>query len=103
MQFYLSHIDYEEETVMPALWKLCTDDELTNTARKLLGDQAPKEIMDNLEMILPAMNPTERVSILNRGRATLPQEAFQAVLKIAEQVLSSEEWSLLKKMLKLED
>ena len=102
MSFYLSHIDYEEETVMPALWKLSTYDELSNIRGKILGDAAPKELMDNLGMILPAMNPTERFTILNQGRATMPPEAFQAGLKIAEHVLSSEDWSLLKKMLKLE-
>lgn len=103
MSFYLSHIDYEEETVMPTLWKLCTYDELVNTHGKIMGDQTPKELMDNLGIILPAMNLTQRTSILNQARATLPPEAFQAGLKIAEHVLSPEDWSLLKKILKLED
>ncbi len=101
MSFYLSHINYEEETVMPAMWQLCTSDELLDARAKILGDQVPKEQMDNLSMMLPAMNPFERARILNQGRAMMPPEAFQAVLKIAEHVLSPEDWLLLKKMLGL--
>jgi hemerythrin-like domain-containing protein len=99
--FYLNHIDYEEEHVMPSLWKLCTNDELAETFKKILADPTPKESMDNLMLMLPAMNPSERFMIFNAGRATLPPEAFQAALKIAEQVLTAENFISLKTALKL--
>ena len=98
--FYFNHIDYEEEYAKPTLAKLCTNDELADTFRKILADQTPKELMGNLGMMFPAMNPTERATILNQGRAAMPPEAFQAVLRLAEQVLTPEDWSFLKTMLK---
>jgi hypothetical protein len=101
LSFYFNHIDYEEEYVMPTLWKLCTSEELANTFRKVLADQTPKELMDSLGMMLPAMSSTERVMLLNQGRATMPPEAFQAVLKLAERVLTPEDWASLKTALKL--
>jgi hemerythrin-like domain-containing protein len=99
--FYLLHIDYEEEYVMPSLWKLCTNDELTETFKKIMADPTPKESMDNLTLMLPAMNPAERFMTFNAGRATLSPEAFQAALKIAEQVLSPRDFTSLKTALKL--
>jgi hemerythrin-like domain-containing protein len=99
--FYFNHIDYEEEYVMPTLWKLCTNDELAETFKKAFSDQAPKDLMDNLKMMLPAMNPTERTIILNAGRATMPAEAFQAALKIAEEGLAPQDFTSLKMSLKL--
>jgi hemerythrin-like domain-containing protein len=99
--FYLKHIDYEEENVMPSLWKLCTNNELFETFKKILADQTPKELMDNLTLILPAMNPKERVMILTAGRATMPPEAFQAAVKIAEHVLTPEDLTSLKTALQL--
>jgi len=69
--------------------------------RKALADQTPKEVMENLGMMLPGMSPTERVMLFNQGRATMPPEAFQAVLKLAEHVLTAEDWALLKTTLKL--
>ena len=99
--FYLSHIDYEEEHAMPTLRKLCTYDELSDARRKILGSQDPKSMMYSLEMILPALTPTERFLVLSQGLKNVPPEASQGALKIAERALSAEDWLSLKKMLKL--
>jgi hypothetical protein len=37
---------------------------------------------------------------LKMGQTTMPTEAFQAVLNVAERVLSPEDWASLKAMLK---
>jgi len=97
--FYFNHVDYEEEYVMSSLWKLCTSEELFNVFRQVMADQTPNQLMGNLGMMLPAMNPAERAMILNQAKATMPPEAFQAVLKLAERVLSPEDWSKLKTMI----
>jgi hemerythrin-like domain-containing protein len=99
--FYFNHIDYEEEYVMPMLWKLCTSDELTDVFRKAMAGQTPKELMENLGMMLPAMSPAERAMLLNQAQATMPPEAFQAALKLAEHVLTPEDFASLKTLLKL--
>jgi iron-sulfur cluster repair protein YtfE (RIC family) len=99
--FYLNHIDYEEEYVMPSLWKLCTTAELADIFKQIMSSQTPEELVDSLKMILPALNPSERANMLNQGRATMPPEAFQGVLKLAEAVLTPEDWSALKKTLKI--
>lgn len=70
--FYFTHIDYEEEDVQPSLWKLCTSKELVETFKLILANQTPKELMGNLEMMLPAMSLNERVSLLNEGRVNMP-------------------------------
>ena len=57
--------------------------------------------MENLVMMLPAMSQSERDMLLNQGRVTMPPEAFQAVLKLAERVLAPEDWASLKATLKL--
>ena len=100
ISFYLDHIDFEEDHVMPLLWKLCTDDELAGRFRQIVTDLTPNQLMYNLEIILPALNPAERFMILKMGQSTMPTEAFQAVLNVAERVLSSEDWASLKAMLK---
>lgn len=100
ISFYLDHIDFEEDHVMPLLWKLCTQDELAGRFRQIMADQTPKQLLDNLGIILPALNPAERFMTLKMGQATMPTEAFQAVLNVAERVLSPEDWASLKAMLK---
>ncbi len=103
MAFYLTHINYEEEHAMPELWKLCTYDELASVRGKILGGQDPTSMMYSLAMILPALSPTERFLVLSQGLKSTPPEMFQGALKIAEHVLSSEDWLSLKRMLKLEE
>jgi hemerythrin-like domain-containing protein len=100
ISFYLDHIDFEEDHVMPLLWKLCTDDELAGRFRQIVTDLTPNQLMYNLEIILPALNPAERFMTLKMGQTTMPTEAFQAVLNLAERVLSPEDWASLKAMLK---
>jgi len=94
--FYFMHINKEEENIQPALWQLCTNEELANTFRTILASQKPDELKYNLEIMLPAMNLDERAEIINAARASAPPEMFQAVLKVAGQVLSPDEWIRLK-------
>ena len=100
ISFYLDHIDFEEDHVMPLLWKLCTHDELAGRFRQIVTDLTPNQLMYNLEIILPALNPAERFMTLKMGQTTMPTEAFQAVLNVAERVLSPEDLASLKAMLK---
>ena len=84
------------------IWKLYTSDELADTFRKVLADQTPKELIDSYGMMLLATSPAERVMILKRGQTTMPPEVFQGILKVAEHVLTPDEWVSVKKILKLE-
>jgi hypothetical protein len=96
VSFYFKHINEEEENAQPTLWKLCTNEELANTFRTILASQKPDELKYNLEIMLPAMNLDERAEIINAARASAPPEMFQAVLKLAQQALSPDEWTALK-------
>jgi hemerythrin-like domain-containing protein len=97
--YYFMHIDAEEEQVMPTLWKLYTNEELAATFRTILASQKPEELKESFEMMLPAMNLYERVDMLNQGRSTMPPAAFQAFLKLAENLLSPDNWKALKSKL----
>jgi hemerythrin-like domain-containing protein len=99
MAFYFMHIDYEEENVQPSLWKLCTNKELAEAFKQILANQTPEELMSDLEMMLPALNLSERVVLFNAGRANLPPQASEAFLKLAERVLRSSDWAALKSKL----
>jgi hemerythrin-like domain-containing protein len=99
--FYLEHIDTEEEHVQPLLWILCTNTELLTAFQRIMADQKPKELMDNLTMMIPAMNVNELVDMLEQGRATTPPETYHAGLALTEQVLPPDEWTVLKGKIKL--
>lgn len=62
----------------------------------MLASQKPDELVENLGMMLSASNLYERAGILMEGRANIPPEAFQAALKLTEQVLSPNDWVAFK-------
>ena len=96
MSIYFMHIDKEEELVQPLLWELCTFEELIIAYKMFLASQTPKEMAEQMQMMLVATNLYERADILSQGRANAPPEMFQAVLKLAQQVLSQNDWTALK-------
>jgi len=100
--FYFMHINKEEENVQPTLWKICTNKELAETFKAILASQNPEELKYNLQIMLPAMNMYERAELINAGRANIPPQVFQGVLKLAEQVLSPDDWTVLKSKIRIE-
>lgn len=70
ISFYFAHIDYEEERAQPALWELCTNEELATTFKTILTSQAPQELRYNFEMMLPALSLKEAADIINKGRTS---------------------------------
>ena len=78
------------------MWALCTNEELATVFKTIIASQKPDELVENLGMMLSASNLYERAGILMGGRAIMPPEAFQTVLKFAEQVLSPNDWVALK-------
>ena len=94
--FYFMHINKEEENIQPMLWKICTAEELAGIFKTILASQSPDELKYNLQIMLPASNIFERAETLNAGRASMPPQAFQGVLKLAENSLSAEDWAALK-------
>jgi hypothetical protein len=96
ISFYLSHINVEEEEIMPTLWTLCRNEELADVFASIIASQTPAEFSENLEMILPAMNADERSGILLYGKTHMPQQAFQEACELAKRVLDPRDWGVLK-------
>jgi len=99
--FYFMHIDREEEQIMPALWKLCTVEELAETHKLMINDQKQEELVEDFEMILPNANLPERVEILGQLRVLMPPEVYQESLKLAERLLEPNDWASLRRELGL--
>jgi 3-phenylpropionate/trans-cinnamate dioxygenase ferredoxin subunit len=94
--FYFMHINREEEQIMPALWKLCTVEELAEIHKSMIINQTHEQLVEDFKMMLPNANLQEQVEILGSVRATLSPEEYQGFLKLAEQLLGPKNWGNLK-------
>lgn len=84
----LVHMADEEEIAMPAIWGAFDDATILRTHNALVGSIAPDEMAAVLRWMLPAMNATERVQMLEGIRSTAPQPVFAFVRGIAREVLT---------------
>jgi hypothetical protein len=97
--FYLSHMNEEEENAQPALWRLCTYDELVAAQDAIVASQTPEEATESLEMMIPALNLDEVAKLLGMAQKNAPPQAFQNATTLAQRLLSAEEWMAVKALL----
>jgi hemerythrin-like domain-containing protein len=99
ISFFLIHIDQEEEQIQPALWNLCTAEELETAWRAILNNQTPQEAMENLGMILSSADVDELGNLLAFARVSLPAEQFKLGSDYAQSILDPHDWSTLENRL----
>ncbi len=91
----LVHMADEEERLMPALWAAFDDDALLRVHRVLLESLSPAEKLASMRWMLPALAAAERVALLAGLRESAPRSAFEAIARVAREVLPREEWARL--------
>jgi hypothetical protein len=89
----LVHMADEELEINPALWSAMSDEELGQVERELVGSIPPEKMARYLRVMLPAMNPGERVTFLGH----LPPPVFAFVRALATEVLSVDEEARLER------
>lgn len=89
----LTHMAQEEQVVNPLLHTLFADAELQAMEAAIVASMSPDDSMAALAMMIPAINPDERVAFLGFVRATAPAEAFAAVIEVAAKPnLAANDW-----------
>jgi hypothetical protein len=78
-----AHMAEEEMVILPLLHRLFSDDELIAIEGAIVGALPPEDAMAFMKLMIPAMNPPERIGFLAFVRATAPEEAFEAMLNFA--------------------
>jgi len=93
---YLVHINKEEEYIQPALWFVCTGDELWKAMCKILASLSPQQAMQDLSIIIPADNIDGLVELYLVAKDAIPPEGFKAACDLAQRLLSPPVWDSLK-------
>lgn len=93
----------EEETQTLALLHQTFDDEtLEAIEHRIVGSVDPETMLHFLRIMIPAMNPTERVGMLGGMKAAMPAPIFAAVIDAAvKPVLEPSDWRWLEDALSI--
>lgn len=85
----LGHMAQEEQAIMPELWRLFSDKELIVMQQAIVAALGPDGLAMFLRPMLPAMNPVERENMLRGLKQGLPPKQWDAVLRLAGEVLDA--------------
>ncbi|MGC4396717.1 hypothetical protein [Hydrogenophaga sp. T2] len=91
----LQHMHAEETRHNAALWAAYDDLELIALHDALVASIPPQEMMQTLHWMLPAVNATERLGLLNDLQAKAPAPVFDAVLDLARLRLNQPDFARL--------
>ena len=96
---YLLHMLEEERETQPLLWKNFTDEELFQQETEIRSNIPPEEMLMMAKYMFPAFSNSARVEMLRSIAAAAPPQFYEAVMKVAESVLSADVFKKLKTQL----
>jgi hypothetical protein len=85
---YLTHQDFEERDVTPALERAIGIDGVVELHQAIVGSIPPDEMMRTLPLMLTAMNIDDRTEMLGGMQAGAPPEVFAGVWNLTRSVLT---------------
>ena len=94
--FYLTHLNSEESTLVPAMWKHFTDEQIiamrTNILRSLTAERAAQWN----SWLFPSLNINELTSMFVELKKAAPAPVFQNLARMAEKALGEDRWASVK-------
>jgi hypothetical protein len=90
------HMEREETVAITAMWQHMTDAELMEVHARILAAIPPLRMIDYMRLMLPAVDPHERLMMLRGMKEDAPEAAFRQVLEqAARPTLPAHEWQSL--------
>ena len=97
MAYYLRHMNHEEETALPAMWRAFSDERLLAMRTAVLASIEPGRYAEWLGWMLPSLNDPELIGMLRGVKAGSPPEVLRNIAGIAERALQADRWSAIKR------
>lgn len=76
----LEHMHSEETELLATMQRLFSDDELRMIEGRIVAAFPPARMMGFLRMIMPALNPPERLGMLTAMKAGMPPAVFDSIM-----------------------
>jgi hypothetical protein len=97
MAYYLRHMNHEEETALPALWRAFSDDQLLAMRSAVLKSIEPGRYAEWLRWMLPSLNDPELIGMFRGMKAGSPPDVVSGVSQVAERALDPARWAAVRR------
>jgi hemerythrin superfamily protein len=94
--YYLTHLNNEESTLIPAMWKHFTDEQIIGMRMKIIRSLSPERSVQWNSWLFPSLNINELSGMFTELKKTVPPPAFENMTRMAEKALGEDRWTAVK-------
>jgi hemerythrin superfamily protein len=94
--FYLTHLNGEEATILPAMWKHFTDEQLVAIRSNIEKSMTRERYADFMGWVLPSLNINELTGMFMGLKKGAPAPVFENIARIAEKALGEDRWAAVR-------
>jgi hemerythrin-like domain-containing protein len=87
---HLSHMNHEEESILPATWRHLSEEQLRTILMNIQKNISPDRYAQWMHWMLPALQPQEFAGMLRGMAASAPKEMVERVLIVAERSVDAQ-------------
>jgi hypothetical protein len=94
--FYLTHLNTEESTLIPAMWKHFTDEQIIGMQGNIIESLTPERAAQWNSWLFPSLNINELTRMFIELKKGAPAPVVQELSGMAEKALGEDRWAALK-------
>jgi hypothetical protein len=94
--YYLTHLSGEEATLIPAMWKHFTDEQLVAIRTNIEKSMTRERYADFMRWVLPSLNINELTGMFMGLKKGAPAPVFENIARMAEKMLGEDRWAAVK-------
>ena len=94
--YYLTHLNGEEATLIPAMWKHYTDEELVAMRTNIEKHIPPEVFAEWMKWVLPSLNINELTDMFIGLKKGAPTPVLEHMSQLAEKSLREDRWAAVK-------
>ena len=94
--YYLTHLSGEEATLIPAMWKHYTDEQLVAIRANVQRNIPPEVMAVWMKWVLPSLNINELTGMFMGLKKGAPPPVFENMAHMAEKALGDDRWAAVK-------
>jgi hypothetical protein len=94
--YYLTHLNGEESTIVPAMWKHFTDEQIVAMRTNVLRSLTPERSAQWNSWLFPSLNINELTGMFMELKKGAPAPVFQNLTRMAEKALGEDRWAAVK-------
>jgi hypothetical protein len=94
--FFITHINFEESTSRPTLWRHFTDDQLAAIRGNIMSSLSPEQSMVFVGGIFSSSDVNELARMVAEMKSSpMPADAKEAIMRLARDKAGEERWQII--------